>query len=412
MLEFSKDGNLMLNNLLPSRRDFPADDPIFALNTEARSRAAKGESIINATVGALLDDNGHLVILDTVMELWHELTPMEIAPYAPISGDPAYLTAMVQRYWPELSHFGTGCATPGGSGALALSIRNFLEPGQAVLTLAPYWGPYDTLAQENGAHVETFPIPEAGGAIDALAFMEKAKSILVRQGRLLIWLNDPCHNPTGRSTSPAGRAAILKVLRELCHLGPITLLLDLAYLEYTADPAGVMEALQDYARFGGEGRVLVGASLSVSKALTLYGARAGALVFPWTRDASLQAALAMSCRGIFSNAPKAPQSLMVRLAKDGKAQARLADEHRHWSEKLNARAQALSDALRTGKLPEVPWQGGFFVTLPAEDPLATVGKLKDRGVFVVPIPKGLRIGLCGLRAEDASIFALAYKESL
>ncbi len=412
MLEFSKDGNLMLKNLLPSRRDFPADDPIFALNTEARIRAAKGETVINATVGALLDDNGQLVILDTVMELWRELTPMEIAPYAPIAGDPAYLTAMAQRYWPDLSHFGTGCATPGGSGALALSIRNFLEPGQAVLTLAPYWGPYDTLAQENGARVETFPIPEPGRAIDALALMEKAKSILVKQGRLLVWLNDPCHNPTGRSTSPAGRAAILEVLRELCHLGPITLLLDLAYLEYAADPAGVMEALQDYARFALEGRVLVGASLSVSKTLTLYGARVGALVFPWTRDASLQAALAMSCRGIFSNAPKAPQSLVVRLAKDGKAQARLADEHRHWSEKLNARAHSLSAALRMEKLPGVPWQGGFFVTLPAEDPLATAGKLKDRGVFVVPIPKGLRIGLCGLRAQDTPIFALAYKESL
>jgi aspartate/tyrosine/aromatic aminotransferase len=402
----------MLHHLLPSRRDFPADDPIFALNTEAQTRAAKGEPIINATVGALLDDNGRMVVLDTVMELWRELTPMDIAPYAPISGDPAYLTAMVQRYWPELSHFGTGCATPGGSGALALSVRNFLEPGQSVLTLAPYWGPYDTIAKENGMQVESFTIPEPGHMIDALSLMEKARLILEKQGRLLIWLNDPCHNPTGRSMSPASRAAILEVLRELRHLGPITLLLDLAYLEYAADPAAVMEALQDYARFAEERQVLVGASLSVSKTLTLYGARAGALVFPWTREASLQAALAMSCRGIFSNAPKAPQSLVVRLAKDGKAQARLADEHRHWSEKLEARALALSDALRRGKLPGIAWQGGFFITLPAVDPLAVVGKLKDRGVFVVPIPKGLRVGLCGLRAQDAPAFALAYRESL
>ncbi len=402
----------MLSQLLPSRRDFPADDPIFALNAEAQNRTAKGETIINATVGALLDDNGQIVILDTVMELWRELTPKEIAPYAPISGDPAYLTAMVQRYWPELSHFGTGCATPGGSGALALSIRNFLEPGEVVLTLAPYWGPYDTITQEYGSRVETFPIPEPGHTVDASAFMEKARGILMKQGRLLIWLNDPCHNPTGRSTSPAGRAAIMEALRELCHLGPITLLLDLAYLEYAANPAVVMDALQDYARFAGEGQVLVGASLSVSKTLTLYGARAGALVFPWTRDASLQAALSMSCRGIFSNSPRAPQSLVVRLAKDGKAQARLADEHRHWSEKLTARAQALSDAMRVEKLPGVPWQGGFFVTLNADEPAAVASRLKDRGVFVVPIPKGLRVGLCGLRVQDVPIFTLAYKESL
>ncbi len=412
MLEAYREGNPMLSQLPPSRRDFPADDPIFALNTEAQGRAAKGESIINATVGALLDDNGQMVVLDTVMDLWRELTPREIAPYAPIAGDPAYLTAMAQRYWPELSHFGTGCATPGGSGALALSIRNFLEPGQAVLTLAPYWGPYHTLAQENGAQVETFPIPEPGHAIEASALMEQARSLLERQGRLLFWLNDPCHNPTGRSTSPAGRAAILGVLRELEHRGPITLLLDLAYLEYAADPAAVMEALQDHARFAAEGKVLVGASLSVSKALTLYGARTGALVFPWTQDAALQAALAMSCRGFFSNAPRAPQSLVVRLARDGKAQARLADEHRHWSEKLKARATALSEALRAEKLPGVPWQGGFFVTLVAENPAEVASKLKDRGVYVVPIEKGLRVGLCGLRAQDTPLFASVYRESL
>ena len=173
-----------------------------------------------------------------------------------------------------------------------------------------------------------------------------------------------------------------------------------------------MDALQDYARFAAEGQVLVGASLSVSKALTLYGARAGALVFPWTRDAPLQAALAMSCRGIYSNAPRAPQSLVVRLAKDGKAQARLADEHRHWSEKLDSRARALSDAMRSEKLPGIPWQGGFFVTLSAENPASVADKLKARGVFVVPIPKGLRVGLCGLRVRDVPIFALAYKESL
>ncbi len=400
----------MLSQLLPNRRDFPADDPIFALNAEAQSRAAKGESVVNATVGALLDDNGQLVILDTVMELWRELTSKEIAPYAPIAGDPAYLTALVRRYWPELSHHGSGCATPGGSGALALSIRNFLEPGQALLTLAPYWGPYATIALENGAHLETFPYPEPGHTLDSMAFMQKAETLIRHQGRLLIWLNDPCHNPTGRSSSPASRGAIFEALRQLCHLGPITLLLDLAYLEYTANPGDVMAALQDYATFAKEGKVLVGASLSVSKSLTLYGARAGALVFPWTQDAPLQAALAMSCRGIFSNAPRAPQSLIVKLAKDGKAQARLADEHRHWSQKLQVRAQALSDSLRSEALPGIPWQGGFFVTLPADHPKAVADRLKGHGVFVVPMPEGLRVGICGLKAEDTPRFAKAYKE--
>ena len=402
----------MLSQLLPSRQNFPGDDPIFALNAEANARKAKGETIVNATVGALLDDTGALVVLDTVMDLWRSLGPMEVAPYAPIAGDPAFLTALVQRHWPALNSYGTGCATPGGSGALALSIRNLLEPGQSVLTQAPYWGPYATIASENAANIVTMPIPEPGHTLDEAVWRAAAEVVMNRQGRLLVWFNDPCHNPTGRSTSPQGRALLFQILREQAARGPVTLLLDLAYLDYTSDPGGVREALDDYARFAQEGLVLVGAALSLSKALTLYGARSGALVFPWTIDAPLQASLAMSCRGLFSNCPKAAQSLLVRLAKDGKAQERLNAEHRHWSEILESRAMALSDALRKEHLGGVAWQGGFFVTLTMDDPLGVAARLRDRGIYVVPMKEGLRVGICGLRASDATRFAEAYREAL
>lgn len=402
----------MLTQLLPSRQNFPGDDPIFALNAEANARKARGESVVNATVGALLDDRGALVVLDAIMALYRELSPLEIAPYAPIAGDPAFLTALVQKHWPDRAHFGTGCATPGGSGALALSIHNLLEPGHAVLTLAPYWGPYETICAENGASLETMPIPSPGHALDEEAWTSAAARLMDRQGRLLVWWNDPCHNPTGRSASPHGRQTLFRILRAQAEKGPVTLLLDLAYLDYTSDLKGVSEAMADYAAFAQEGPVLVGAALSLSKAFTLYGARAGALVFPWTRDAALQAALTMACRGIYSNCPKAPQSLLLRLMKDGKAQARLAEEHRHWSEVLDARAHALNDALRAEKIPGVAWQGGFFVTLPASDPQALAARLRDRGVYVVPLKEGLRVGICGMRVEDAPRLAAAYRDSL
>ncbi len=53
--------------LIPSRTSRPGDDPIFALNAAARARAAAGESIVNATVGALLDDDGKLAVLGGVI---------------------------------------------------------------------------------------------------------------------------------------------------------------------------------------------------------------------------------------------------------------------------------------------------------------------------------------------------------
>ena len=181
------------------------------------------------------------------------------------------------------------------------------------------------------------------------------------QGRVLVWLNDPCHNPTGASLNRENRRALIGVLRDGASRGPVTLLLDLAYLDYTREPEAVREALDDYRALGEEGTVLVGASLSLSKAFTIYGARAGALVFPWVTDDALQAALATSCRGTFSNCARAPMSVLVRIAKSAEAQQKLAAEHAHWNRVLTERAEALDAALKAEGLPGAPWQGGFFV---------------------------------------------------
>ena len=402
----------MLAQLIPPRRHLDGADIIFTLNSAAQARAAAGDSVINATVGALLDDSGKLVVLDSVMAVYGELTGPEVAPYAPIMGDPAYLLALTKRHWPELTRYGVGVATPGGTGALAVSIRNFLEPGQKLLTAAPYWGPYSALAIENRVSLETAPYPKAGGRLDIAAWRAKGEEILRSQGRLLLWLNDPCHNPTGRSLSTENRRLLLQLLQELAAHGPVTLLLDFAYLDYTREPDAVRAALDDYRAFGEEGTVLVGATLSLSKAFTLYGARAGALVFPWCNDSTLGAALATSCRGTFSNCAKAPMSVLLRMQKDPAAQAALAAEHAHWNVVLAARADALDAALKAEGLPGAPWQGGFFVTLEVPEPELVCERLQAHGVFVVPIPEGLRVGVCGLKTADAPRFAKALRESL
>lgn len=401
----------MLEHLIPSRRDFSAKDVIFALNAEAQQRKAAGEAVLNATIGALTDDQGQLVVHESVMALWHELGPAEIAPYAPLTGDPAFLKAIVQRHWPRLDSPVTGCATPGGSGALGLTVRLFLEPGMAVLTGAPYWGPYDRLAGESGARLAAAPFKVAGQPLDLEAWERAAKGLMDTQGRLLVWLNDPCQNPAGLSLSREDRKGLLELLARQAERGPVVLLLDIAYVDYTTDPGHVREALDQYAACAEEGKILVAAALSVSKALTLYGARGGALVFPWSQDPALNSALGIACRGIWSSATRAPQALMVRLARDGKRQEQLSAEQRHWSQVIEARALALDAALRAEGLEGAAWQGGFFVTLRPEAPAAVAERLREQGVFVVPMREGLRVGICGLRTADATRFATALRNA-
>src|SRR5690606_16909978 len=100
---------------------------------------------------------------------------------------------------PELRARAVAVATPGGSGALHHALVNFLEPAQAMLTTNFYWAPYHTLTDETGRGLATFSLFDAKGAFDVAALDRAVGDMLAKQGRVLLTLNDPCHNPTGFS---------------------------------------------------------------------------------------------------------------------------------------------------------------------------------------------------------------------
>ena len=77
-------------------RTIPKEDKIFGISNRAKAMIAKeGESkVVNATIGALLDDNGRLIVLSSVDEVFKALSPAEYAQYAPIGGIPEFKEAV------------------------------------------------------------------------------------------------------------------------------------------------------------------------------------------------------------------------------------------------------------------------------------------------------------------------------
>src|SRR5262249_44945275 len=150
----------------------PGDDPIFALNAEAVARAARGESIVNATLGALLGDDGTLAVLPSVDEAIRRVPVKRASAYAPILGEPGFLRAVVADLFGGngLAARAGAAATPGGSGAIHHAVQNFLEPGEALLTTEHFWAPYKTIADHAGRRIETFAMFDAGGRFDLAAF--------------------------------------------------------------------------------------------------------------------------------------------------------------------------------------------------------------------------------------------------
>ena len=388
--------------LIPSHQGRPGDDPIFALNREAMQRAAAGDKVINATVGALLDDEGKLCVLPSAARAIREVDTQEWAAYAPIAGTPQFLSAVMDDFFstePELRKSAVAVATPGGTGALRHAIGNYLEHGQALLSTSAYWGPYATLADETERTLALFNMFNEAGGLDVAALDAKVAQLLNDQGRVLLFINDPCHNPTGYSMTSEEWGAVVSTLLSHASKGPITLLVDTAYFAFNPqDPRAFLAHLRPLL-----GKVGLLFAWSASKTYTHYGLRVGALIACVPDDkerAATDAALTYSCRGTWSNCNRGGLAAIARLLTDPVLRQSCDSEREGLKRLLADRVVAFNAAAKGTKLRYPRYEGGFFVTLFDDDAQQKAVRIKQQGVFVVPSKGAMRVALCGVAARD------------
>lgn len=391
--------------LIESRTRRPSDDPIFSLNAEAVARQKKGESIINATLGAIMDDDGKLAVLPTVIDVIRAVPAAVEAGYAPLAGPASFHEAVIADLLggSPLAKQAIAVATAGGTGALRHAITGFLDPRQALLTTSRYWSPYKTIADENDRAVDTFEMFDASGELDVAALEKKVDAHLQKQGRVLLILNDPCQNPTGYSMHEQQWRAVVEVLEKASARGPVTLVLDIAYwLWGFHDPRASLPWLEQLV-----GKVGLAFAWSASKSFTQYGARVGALVYvdpDADRRKRTGAALAYACRGTWSNCNAAGMAAITQVLTDPALHAKVDAERQALKGLLDGRVKAFNRI--AGKTLSYPrYDGGFFTTVftpskSAEAAQRAAASMREDGVFIVPIGDALRVALCSVAERD------------
>lgn len=387
--------------LIPTRTARAGDDLIFALNTEARARATAGEAIVNATVGALLDEEGKLAVLSGVAAALRELPVSTGAGYAPITGSAEFQRAVIDDLLGTrpAADWAVAVATPGGSGALHLAVADFLEPHQAALTTSYYWGPYRTITDELDRSLSTFRMFDERGRLDLADLERKLQASVDAQGRALALLNSPCHNPTGYSFDDEEWRGLVDVIERAAARAPITLLLDVAYSRYSASTLD--HALDHVLRLAGKAMLLF--AWSASKSFTQYGLRVGALVAvhpdPDVRR-RVRNALGYSCRGTWSNCNAAGLAAITHALTDPELRARTDAERATLKALLDRRVARWNELASAAGLRYPRYDGGFFTTVFCDDAPAVAARLKGKGLFVVPQVGALRVALCSVAERD------------
>jgi len=386
-------------------RVIPTEDKIFGISRLAKEMEAKigKESVINATLGSLFDDSGKLVVLSSVVEVLKNLDAVDYADYAPIGGTPDF------KKWIQKAAFGknepecyTGVvATPGGTGAIRNTISNFSKPGDKILTSDWFWAPYGTIAQEIGRSVVTYALFDKDKKFNIASFGEKAKELIEAQGRLVVIINTPAHNPTGYSLSNDDWDKVISCIKDISAGGKkVTILVDAAYIDFAGDEEEYREFLPKLAKLPENIMPIV--AFSLSKTYTLYGMRSGAMIC-MTQNKDIADEFVRVCefssRGTWSNCPRAAMVVLSRIYENSELLARVDKERAGFRDMLIRRGKAFEEAAKKAGLEIVPFDAGFFASIPCDSPDDIGKELQKDNIFLVPLAKGLRVTVAAISEE-------------
>lgn len=271
--------------------------------------------------------------------------------------------------------------TCGAAGGLNIIFKSLLNPGDEVITFAPYFGEYRNYANNfQGKLVVVSPNTETFQP-NLIEFAEK----ITEQTKIVI-VNSP-NNPTGVVYSEETIVSLANLLRkkeeELGH--PIYLVSDEPYREIVYDDVFVPYLLNYYTN------TIVG--YSYSKSLSLPGERIGYLVIhPEIQDkVDLLAALNVANRILgFVNAPSLFQRVVARTL----------------GSEVDVNIYKKNRDLLYGHLTEIGFQavkpeGAFYLFMksPIEDDLAFCEEAKKFNLLLVPgrafgCPGHVRLAYC------------------
>lgn len=383
-------------------RNIPLEDKIFGISSRAKAMIAEkgADKVINATIGSLLDDEGKLIVLSSVVKAVRGLSPADFADYAPIGGIPAFRKAVRQAAFGSFKPktFVEAVSTPGGTGAIRNTISNYSRPGDKILTSDWHWAPYSTIAGELGRNIQTYAMFDEKGGFYVAAFEKKVKELIEKQKSLVIILNTPAHNPTGYSLTDADWDQVIGVLTSVAASAEsIVLLVDVAYIDFAGDEEAYRSFLPKLETM--PENVLPVIAYSLSKTYTLYGTRCGAMIcMAQTEDiaAEFKRVCEFSARGSWSNSAKLAQVVLSKVYSDEALLKKVSDERAGYREMLLRRGRTFMEEAKKVGLDMVPFDAGFFISIPCDNPDEISGKLEKEGLFIVPLAKGLRVSVASI----------------
>ena len=393
-------------------------DPSFSSAGNAGAAIARfgKENVVDATLGVLKDDEGNFLSLPTVEKIYRSLPADELMDYAPIEGLSAFLSAakefMFQGHQPK-GTYTSGVATMGGSGGIRHMIYNYVDEGETFLIPTWHWGPYREMATEYHRKWELYEMFDENDHFNLKGMKEKALEILAKQNTLMAIFNTPANNPSGYSMTDEDWKEITDFFRQCAkdESKKLIILWDMAYIDYAGDPHETRSFLKFFEDM--PENILTAVAFSMSKAFSVYGMRGGALMCLTTSKEvadEFEQVNTYSNRTTWSNGARGVQKMLVDIMADSAVKEQIDKEREAARLMLANRAELFVKEAREVGLHILPYQSGFFITVPARATAGLADKLAKRNIFVIPLARAIRFAISAVPTRQIPGLATAAKE--
>lgn len=378
---------------------------ILSLGQKAKKAKKENPNTINATVGMLSDENNILYTFKSVTQAISELSMDKIFAYGDTGGSSKFKQAIKTWVFDETlplyeNHHIEVVATPGGSGAIAVTFANYLNPGDKVLLPDIMWETYITFAKTRDCDYMTYQLFNEAGRFN-LNSIKHCIDELIDQETVVLVVNDPCQNPTGFCMNDEEYDQLVRLLNSYDR--NIVLFMDVAYFDYySSNRSKVRNRFAKLVSL--KDNILTIFGFSGSKTFGLYGLRIGAAIAV-SKDKEeidyFKNVAEFTSRGTWSSSSTLGCSLIEKLVLDEKYNEMFKNELKNICETLEERANIFIEESRKCNLELAPFERGFFVCVPTSNPVGLMEALYQDNCFVIVTKTCIRVALCSINIDEA-----------
>jgi aspartate/tyrosine/aromatic aminotransferase len=408
-------------------------DPIVGLMQTA-SKDNDPDKLL-AIVGSAMDDQGKLIIPDTVRQ-----TSLEVAgealnmAYTPSSGLKSLASAIKKEVLSEdilkdLETLGVRSAevvTNGGTHAISSSIMACTFQCDAIVMPTPHWAGYDSICQAlNRINKVEFDLLDNDHEFNIKSFAKAIHDAVrglpaKRKAKITVVLNTPFDNPLGKNFG----AQVWEEIASVFNSYPkqeFLLILDTAYVDFDKNgrnPQALSFLAKLFEQVTQENfSVIIAATLS--KSFAMYAARVGAAILlsrEFDNVSHFTDRVGGIIRGTVSNLNRQGQETALRILSDEQKLNNIYEYQADTIKLINERTEYFINECFS-QMPDefevIRPDGGFFVSMRltskckknAPDFALRLAKILIENHIYVPVIAGeyVRIPVCGLSKETLAL---------